>query len=468
MNVTDEKLASSEKPVILVVDDDLEMVEICRLFLNKAGYEILCARSGEEALQSIIQHGNVKVVLSDLKMPGMDGITLLKKARKVRPEIQFVIMTAFGSIKNAVKAIKLGAFGYIPKPFKKDELLRTIKKALLQVSVLENKSVSELRVPDIPGDRDHISGFVASSETMADVVRHIKSAAPNTSTVLITGESGTGKELVARAIHEIGATAAGPFMSLNCAALPEGLVETEFFGHAKGAYTGAVTREKGLFEAAEGGTIFLDEIAEMSVAGQAKLLRTLQDRKVRLVGETSERPINVRIIAATNTDVSTALKQGRLRIDLYYRLSVIAIHLPPLRERLSDIPLLVEHFINKFSDRYTGGPSGFTPEAWKVLENHPWPGNVRELENLMESFFASGYGGKVNASIVRRRFEAHPVKFITETADEKVPVQSIKKTEKLLIKQAIATTGGNKERAAKILGISRATLYRKIKEFRIE
>ena len=454
---------------ILIVEDDKDMSETCARVLSRAGYEPTVCDSGFAALNILSQDENIRLVLTDLKMQGMDGIELLRQIKTQFPLVEVIIMTGHGTIANAVEAIKHGAADYITKPFDKDELLTVVEKIIKMHSLEEEieRLHKELK------DKYSFSNIIGRSRKMRDVFERIVAASRIDSTVLITGDSGTGKELVARAIHFHGNRNTGPFIAVNCGALPRELIESELFGHKKGAFTGASSDAEGLFKAAVGGTIFLDEFAEMSKDTQVKLLRALQYKKIRPVGGTDEFDIDIRLVAATNQNLETALKDGLLRDDLYYRLSVITIHLPPLRERQEDIPILTQHFINKFNGVFSRTILSIDSESLECLSAYHWPGNVRELENVIEGIFALGTSDTIRISDLPTRIRGQRKIIIPTPAANSAnilsdgPALSLRDAEKLAVENAMRTSKGNKSKAAQILGISRTRLYHKLEEYGI-
>ena len=364
---------------ILVVDDEINYLTVMETLLGDAGYEVLTAPSAIEAVK-IAGAADLDLVLTDMKMPKMTGIELLDKLQRLYPDLPVIIMTAFGTVEKAVSAMKKGAFDYILKPFKNEEILVTIAKALEHRHlILANRLLNQ--------ELDKKYGFpniVGESRVMEDILALVKRVAESRATVLITGESGTGKELIARAIHQCSNRAAKSFISVNCAALTETLLESELFGHERGAFTHAVAMRKGRFELADSGTLFMDEVAEMSQGLQVKLLRVLQEMEFERVGGVRTIKVDVRVVAASNRDLKEEVEAGRFREDLFYRLNVVHLHLPPLRQRQEDIPLLAAHFIKKYVQENLRDKTRITPEALKVLIQYAWPGNVRELENVME------------------------------------------------------------------------------------
>jgi len=450
------------KARILVVDDELSIVEVLKALLKREGYTVRTASDGEEAL-ALLSKEDFDLMISDIRMKPMDGIELLRKARELHPHIAVIMMTAYAAVETAVEAMKHGAFDYICKPFKIDQLLVTVERALSYESTLaENEALKQtLRT------KYHYKNLVGDSEKMQKVYELIEKVARTESTVLLVGESGTGKELVAKAIHYASRRAEKPFIAVNCASLPETLLESELFGYVKGAFTGATRFKKGLFESADGGTLLLDEIAAIPVSVQLALLRVLQEREIRPVGGTETIPVDVRIVAATNERLEDKVKAGQFREDLYYRLSVIPIELPPLRERLSDIPLLVNHFLRLYKER-EGEEKSIERAALTALQKYDWPGNVRELENAIYRAAALCEGDTI-------RFEDLPDR-IREASGGTPPDSGknefeqfrgaslkafLREKERQYIKYVLDQCGGNKEKAAKALGISLATFYRK-------
>lgn len=447
---------------ILIVDDDIGMAETCAKLFRRQGLLPILAHSGQEALNCIEADVGIEIVLTDLIMPDMSGVELLQAVKQRDPAIEVIIMTGYGTIPNAVQAMKLGASDYITKPFDKVEILAIVEK-ILTIKELQEE-VRSLRAS--LREEHGIEALVGVSKAMREVFHKIRAAAAVDSSVLIVGETGTGKELVARAIHALSDRAKHPFVPVNCTALPRDLLESELFGHKKGAYTGAHGDAKGLFRAAEGGTLLLDEIGDMPVEGQAKLLRTLQEHTIRPIGETSEIPVNVRVFAATNQPIAVLLDTNRLRADLYYRLSVIAIDVPPLRQRLDDIPLLAQHFIQRCNARYKRAIEGMDREALDCLMAYHWPGNVRELENLIEGLFVLRHLKKVITKDDLPTPLRQPARSLPSEAN--IEASSLAAAEQEAILRALKVTGGNKSKAAEVLGISRDRLYRKIELYGLE
>ncbi|HHL40817.1 MAG TPA: sigma-54-dependent Fis family transcriptional regulator [Deltaproteobacteria bacterium] len=448
---------------ILVIDDEESMRHMLSLMLEGEGYDVTAAADGAEGLRALEQ-GDYDLVLCDIRMPGLDGLSFLKEFGKSagggrRPVI--VMMSAYGTIDTAVECMRLGAYDYISKPFRPDEVALTIRKA-------EERERLRRENERLRGELSmgcDLSEIVAADRAMLEVLDTVRKVADYDSTVLITGESGTGKELVARALHFSGARREGPFIAVNCGAIPQGLMESELFGHVKGAFTDAVRTRAGLFEEADGGTVFLDEVGELEPAMQVKLLRVLQEGEFRRVGETRVIRVDVRVVAATNRDPSELVAAGRLRRDLYYRLNVIPLRLPPLRERGDDITALAGHFLARFSARFSKRLEGFTAEAEAALRRYSWPGNVRELENVVERAVILADGDRITAALLPFGGE-HSAGPAPEFS---FPSLSIKKAhaavERRLIEKALEETGGNKTRAAALLDISLRALIYKIKMY---
>src|SRR6476646_5095223 len=366
-----------EKKQVLIVDDEPNLRKILSAQLTRDGYDVMIAEDGEQGLSLLREH-HIDLVITDLKMPKVDGMTLLREALREEPELPIVMITAHGTVDTAVEALKIGAFDYLTKPFDKDEVRQIVAKAL---KTRQLAGAEATRVPEAPGAR---FGIIGSSNGIVDLYAVLERVADTPTTVLITGESGTGKELVARALHDHSSRKDKPFIKVNCAAIPKELIESELFGYERGAFTGAVTSKPGRFELANGGTLFLDEIGEIPVEMQVKLLRALQESEFERVGGIKTIRVDVRLVAATNRDLKKLISQGAFRDDLFYRLNVVSIRLPALRERASDTALLVDHFLKKFNERLKKNVTGVDPEALELLSSYGWPGNIRELENVME------------------------------------------------------------------------------------
>jgi len=436
------------------------MLLLFKEILEKEGYKVLTSLDGNTAIR-IASEQPIDLIVSDLSMPEMDGIELLGRIKPAHPDIPFIILTGFGTIETAVKAMKLGAYDYITKPIHRDHLLVTVKKAI----EYRRLTLEVRRLKEDAFETASFDNIIGKSKRMHEIFRLIRRIADSNSTILLQGESGTGKELFARAIHYHSPRKNGPFIPVDCA-IPETLLESELFGHKRGAFTGAVKAKKGLFEEASGGTLFLDEVGDMSLNFQAKLLRAIQEGEVRPVGSGETFKVDVRIVAATNKNLKDQIEKRNFREDLYYRLAVAPITIPPLRERKEDIPLLSKYFLEKYSKKKP--PPRLTPEVLGILMNHSWPGNVRELENLMERAALLCEGAEIEPSHVSFETDAFPSPPGETIPLKKVTEKTIKIIEKEKIVQALAAAGGNKTQAAKILGISRGTLYNKLRELGIE
>ena len=446
---------------VLITEDDRVQREIICDILTQSGYEPRGCPSAEDALAAL-QEDDADILLTDLKMPGMDGLELLRQARRLRPELEVVMMTAHATIKTAVTAMKEGAADYLEKPFDKDELLmvlgRTGERAELR---RQNRQLRELVTDSVA-----LGNIVGQSEPMRQVFERTRRAVHVNSTVLILGESGTGKELIARHIHFAGPRRNKPFVVVNCAAIPDNLVESELFGHEKGAFTGADVSRPGKFELAHGGTLFLDEIGDMRLESQAKLLRVLQDGVIERVGASKTRQVDVRAIVATNRNLKKRVEDGEFRADLYYRLEVLSIELPPLRERMVDLPLLVAHFSEKLGKKLGVTPPVVGPDALDAFRRYRWPGNVRELENTLEQAFILAPGDRLLV-------EDLPAKLRTpepQTGDFMLPPGGIilEDLEQELIRQALERSGGRLKDAAELLGLTYKTLQYRLKKHEID
>ena len=442
---------------ILVVDDDPEMGSLLSDLLKEEGYTVDTATSGEQALTKM-GDCDYPVVISDLIMKGMPGLTLLREIKRLYPETNVIIMTAFGSIETAIQAMKEGAYDYVTKPVKSEEIALTTCKAVQEAS-LRRELVWLRRAVEKEYSFNQILGKSKPMQEVFDLIRRI-SASP--SNILITGASGTGKELVARAIHFNSPRSQGPFVPVNCAAIPEHLLESEMFGHVKGSFTDAKMDRKGLFEEAQGGTLLLDEISELPLSLQAKLLRAIQEKEVRRVGAARSVPVDVRIVGATNLDLAEQVRAKLFREDLYYRLNVIEVHMPALRERTEDIPLLTMHFIKKYAEPMKK-VTGLTESALALLMDYDWPGNVRELENVIERSVTLTRGEKITPEDLPPvvRGSSGDRQMIEEAAEK---TRTLADMERAYILRILEKTGGNKYQAAQTLGIDRKTLYRKLDE----
>jgi DNA-binding NtrC family response regulator len=441
---------------ILVADDDESLRRVIEFRLRQEGYEVKAAPDGIQALE-LLRNERFDLLLSDMKMPGLDGLELLTRALELDREIKVILITAYATVQQAVEAVKLGAFDYITKPFEKEELSVTIQKAL-QFKRLETENL-ELR-SRLDG-AEYFKGLIGASGAIKEVLNLVSKVAPTDATVLITGESGTGKELIAKAIHKKSSRSTGEFVPVNCAAIPKELVESELFGHVKGAFSGAIRDKKGKFQIADGGTLFLDEIGELGLGLQAKILRALQERVIEPVGSEKPVPVDVRIVAATNTDLKRRVAEGMFREDLFYRLNVIPIFIPPLRERKEDIPLFLRHFAEKFAP---GQNMGFSPELVERLMNYDWPGNVRELENLVERMVVMRRSSLLDENELPEDFGRTMVR--RDSPETEAPA-SLHEVEKELILRTLERSRWNKSEAARILKIPRHVLLYRMKTYGI-
>jgi two-component system response regulator HydG len=445
---------------VLVIDDESSILESLRILLRNEGFTPHVALGGRQGLEQL-EALSPDIVLTDVRMPSVTGIEILSAVRRQDAAIPVILMTAQATLQSAMQAVNEGAFYYIQKPFRNDDLVAILRRAAEHRRLrVENRSLKqEIR------RRDSSSGArpVGRSRSWTDVLRLAETVAPTESTVLIQGESGTGKEVVARYIHQLSARTEGPFQSINCGALPEGLLESELFGHIKGSFTGAVKDKQGLFTAAAGGTFFLDELGETTPATQVKLLRVLQHREVIPVGATEPVPIDTRLIAATNMDLEEAMRRGTFRQDLYYRLNVIALHLPPLRDRRDDIPLLVESFLARLATVRGGEPKVLDEAAIEAVQSYSWPGNVRELENALERAWILTPGTRIEATALPEKVTSPaPARLMDDRA---APNPTLDQVERAYILWVLSSEGGNKTRAAETLGIDPSTLHRKLSRF---
>jgi len=447
---------------IIVVDDDPEMRSMVKDHLVRSGYQVKDFSSGLDAIKYIRSGGldaqGTELLLTDLRMPDIDGLELLQEMKRVTHPFPAIIMTAYASVDTAIEGLRKGAFDYITKPFKLTELTLTVERAIhFHRLKMQNLALSA-EVKKTWGFHE----MVGKSPAMRSIFDLIERVAQANSNILITGESGTGKEVVARAIHTRGSRSKAPFIAINCTAIPDELMESELFGHVKGSFTGAIGDKKGLFEEANGGTLFLDEIGDMNINLQAKLLRVLQERVIKPVGSNQTRPIDVRVVAATHKDLKKAILSGGFREDLYYRLSVIPMHVPSLRHRPEDIPLLAHHFLRKYSALNGGKVFSFTQAALLKLMSHDWPGNVRELENTIERMVVLSRGQTLDEADVPAFHQSSYDQVLGQALDE---TPTLEELEKKYIQMVYQKTGGKKEKTAQILGINRRTLYRKQKEY---
>jgi two-component system response regulator AtoC len=441
-----------KKVRILVVDDEAIVRESLSDWLKDVGYQVFTAENGHKALE-VIETEKPSIMIADLVMPGMDGIELMKRAKAQQPKIEVIIITAYASIPTAINAMKEGAYDYIEKPFCPEKAEFLVKNLAEHQELVEENLSLRQRLED----RYRFENIIAKSSKMQRVIEVIKIVAKSNATVLITGESGTGKELVARAIHSQSHRRIKPFVAVSCAALPESLLESELFGHEKGSFTGAYAQKKGKFEFANGGTLFLDEVGEMSANIQVHLLRVLEEKEFTRVGGNEPSRVDVRVISATNKDLRKAIEKQEFREDLYYRLNVVNIELPPLRERKEDIPLLAEHFLYKFAIENQKEITGFSPEAMEFVLDYDWPGNVRELENAIERAVILAKDSIITIGDLPQEN--------LSPAYSATPRKNLKEVERGHIWNVLRETGDNYSEAARILGISRMTLYNKAKEY---
>ncbi len=441
---------------ILIIDDEPKMCKVLKFALEPEGYSVTTAESAEAGMEAF-KINSFDLVITDLKMPGKDGLWVLEQVKQQRPQTEVIMMTAYATAQTAVEAMKKGAYDYIIKPFEMDELKLKVRHLMEKNRLVEENRQLKQELKE----RYSLDNMVGKSGVMQQVYKLVEKVAPTDATVLIRGESGTGKELVAQAIHGLSPRASEPFIAVNCAALPESLLESELFGHEKGAFTGADKLKKGRFELAGSGTIFLDEIGDMSPSTQIKLLRVLQNRQIERLGGTETIQIRARTICATNRDLEKAMKEGTFREDLYYRINVFPIYLPPLREHKEDIPDLVAHFLQKFGRP----PDAIEGEALNLLMKYQWPGNVRELENVIERALIMTSTGKIRVEDLPPQIRENTTSEISFSPDIPDEGLSLEAMEKKLIQTALQKAGGNKSKAAKLLGITRRKLYSMMERF---
>ena len=439
-----------KRTTILVVDDEDIVRESLRDWLDGVGYKVDIAESADKALR-IIKQKKIKIMIADLIMPGMNGIELMKKAREIVPTISTVIITAHGTIQTAITAIREGAYDYVEKPFCPEKVELLIKNLVEHQDLVEENISLRRKIED----RFHFEGIIAKSPKMLKIIELIKTVAPTNATILIIGKTGTGKEVIARAIHHQSPRRNRPFIATSCAALPEGLLESELFGHERGSFTGAVERKKGKFEAGDKGTLFLDEIGEINANIQIHLLRVLEEKKITRVGGNEEINVDVRVIAATNRNLKASIKQGKFREDLYYRLNVVTIDLPPLKDRMEDILPLAEYFLKKYAEENSKRIKTFSDDVVKFMLNYSWPGNVRELENMIER-------GVILSKNTAITLDELPQDIIHPTPGEGKTVEAVARNH---IINVLEETKGNITKAANILGIRRMTLYNKLRKY---
>ena len=442
---------------ILVIDDEEKMLTLLKKFLKKEGYHVECSLGGTDAI-SKIEGDFYDLVLTDIKMPELSGMNLLKLINEISPDTVVIMMTAFGTIHEAVAAIKEGAYHYITKPFKMNEVLSTVKKGLHDRDMRHELALLRGEV----GKKYEFSNIIGKSKKMLDVLERVKRVADSMGTVLLYGKSGTGKEIIAKALHYNSYRRNGPFLAINCATIPEALVESELFGYVKGSFTGALTNKRGIFDEANGGTLFLDEIGDIPLFVQAKLLRVIQEKEIRPVGSSSTRTVDVRLITATNTELDELITSGKFRMDLYYRLNVISIRLPELKEKKEDIPLLVDHFLKHYSKVNNKHVRNISRTAMDHLLHYDWPGNVRELENVIERAVILTKEKIIDLCDILP-LHNKPAVEVEESIDKRLEDLEVE-----YIRNVLKRMHGNQTKAAEILGIDRRTLYRKIKKHNIE
>jgi DNA-binding NtrC family response regulator len=460
LSLTEEMSPRTTNPPLnlLIVDDDEHIREVCRSVASDTGMNVQDVSTAEEALE-LLEMSSVDLLLTDLRLPGTNGLELLKKVTVTHPDVAVIMLTQYGTIDSAVQATRMGAADYVTKPFRVEELRARLEQVAHAVDLKRENRLLRAQLKTRPG----FGNLIGMSPRMERVYKMIEKVSQREHPVLILGESGTGKELVARSIHYMGARKNRPFVPVECSALVPTLVESELFGYTRGAFTGALQAKQGLMESANSGTLFLDEIGEMSLEMQAKLLRSLQQKEIKPVGSTERRPINVRIVAATNRELEQATKNGTFRQDLYFRLNVVQIKLPALRERKSDIPLLVASFLEKFSSS-SDAPREMGEEAMRRLMAYDWPGNVRELENCIERAVALGSGSYVHVHDLPTNLQ-YSSSDRAPTKEEMLPLDEL---ERRAILSMLNQTGGDKQKAARALGIGKTTLYRKLKQYQIE
>lgn len=455
------------KKSLLIAEDDEAVRDLLRTVFQRPDLTVHLAGDGTEAIR-ILEQNPLDVILTDLKMPGADGLAVLARARKVQPSVEVILMTGYATVETAVKAMKMGAFHYVTKPFDTEEVIQLVDR-LLDVTRVKKENIhlkSQVR------DRYGVQNIIGDSKAIQDVISLVRKVADTDSTILVLGESGTGKELVARAIHGLSPRAERMLVPINCSAIPADLLESELFGHVKGAFTGANMARVGRFEMAHNGTIFLDEIAEMSPHLQAKLLRVLQEKSFTPVGGTKTVQVDARVVAATNKDLDEEVEAGRFRADLFFRLNVIPVLIPPLRERIGDIPLLINHFREKCNREKSRGIEGIRPEALAVLQKYPWPGNIRELENLIERIAVLKGTGWIEVSDIpekMRQTGTVPSASVPVLGENGLDIRNATENlENSLISQALQIAEGNKNRAAMLLGLKRTTFVEMLKRKNLE
>jgi two-component system response regulator HydG len=445
------------RATVLVVDDDQANLESVARIVEKEGLATITASNGAQALESL-RRPEVAVIITDLMMPGMDGQELLRAARAMRPDVEVVLMTAYGTVETAVSAMREGAYDFVTKPLKRHSLVKAVQKALEKQALLAENRDLRARLADLgaPGARS----MVGQSPAFRDCMETLRQAAPSTATVLLEGQSGTGKELAARAIHDLSPRAKGPFVAINCAQLPETILEAELFGVEKGAFTGAVARKEGRFERAHGGTLFLDEVGDIPPPAQVKLLRAVQEGEIERLGGTQTIRVDVRLVAATNKELAREVQEGRFREDLYYRLKVIEVRLPALASRREDIPLLADHFLRRYAAKDGKAVRNFSKEAMAILEGYAWPGNVRELEHAIQRAVVLAKGDVIEVSDLPESVRQGPLGSANVLV---IPIGTpMEEVERRVIHETLRHTKGDKTLAARLLGIAARTIYRKL------
>jgi two-component system response regulator HydG len=451
------------RPLVLIVDDETSNLESLRKTFEREGWRVALAQSGAEALDAL-RRERASVVVTDLMMPGMSGEELLRAVKTLAPETEVVLMTAYGTVEVAVAAMKLGAYDFITKPVKRHAIVKSVRQALEKASLVAENRALKARLAELaPG----VGGLVGDAPRFRSVLETLRQAAPTSATILLAGESGTGKELAARLVHDLSQRAGGPFVPINCAAIPEGLLESELFGHEKGAFTGASSRKEGRFERAHGGTLFLDEVGDMSPAVQVKLLRFLQDGVLERVGGIEPVLVDVRVVAATNKDLAAEVKAGRFREDLFYRLDVVSVRLPPLRDRREDVLALASFFLRRVAEGLPKQVTGFSPAAAAALEAYAWPGNVRELQHAVERAVILSRGEVIEREDLPDAIRAAAPERPDALASGAAPISislgtPMEEVERIVIRRTLEQTKGDKNLAAQILGIAARTIYRKL------
>ena len=449
---------------ILIVDDEPRILLLMQSLLKANGYDVETARDGSSALD-VVRKGGVDIAVTDLRMTPMDGMTLFKEIKAIQPDMPVILLTAYATVETAIEAMKCGIFDYLTKPFKVDDMIACLKRAEAKLSDAPGGAAKAAQLT-VPPSRYRFESLIASSQAMVGVCDMIQKVAPTAATVLINGESGTGKEVVAKTIHKHSTRADKPMVAVNCAAIPENLLESEMFGHVKGSFTGAVSDKEGLFETANGGTLFLDEISSMPLILQGKLLRALQEREIRRVGGTKDIPVDVRVIAASNADLEEAVVKGSFRSDLYYRLAVITLDIPPLRKRPEDIIPLARHFIKTECEDASAAPE-LSSEACAALQAYDWPGNVRELENAMKHALTFCPKGEITVDVLPPKIAAFKGRAAGTPGGEGANPSLknfLKQKEKEYIERILSSSGGDKNKAAETLKVNLSTLYRKLSD----